>query len=109
LKESIKSVNKAEHQKRERFVEAAARKLRTAGLRTMADVFDGDPKKVLVSVAEEWRADCIFLGATGLSNRLEKFLLGSTAGAVAARAHCSVEVVRSTRRKRRTNGNGNGN
>ena len=108
LKESIKSVNKAEHKKCQRFVDAAARKLRTAGLRAMADVFDGDPKKVLVHVAEEWRADCIFLGATGLSNRLAKFLLGSTAGAVAARAHCSVEVVRTRRRRRSTNGNGNG-
>lgn len=85
LSDSIKSVNKAEHKKYQRLVEAAARKLRAAGLRAIADVFNGDPKKVLVEVAEEWRADCIFLGATGLSNRLEKFLLGSTAGAVAAR------------------------
>lgn len=108
LRESIKSVNKAEHKRCQRLVDAAARKLRTAGLRAKADVFDGDAKKVLVEVAEEWRADCIFLGATGLSNRLEKFLHGSTAGAVASRAHCSVEVVRTRRRKRRTNGNGNG-
>ncbi len=108
LRHSIKSFNKAELKKSQRFVDAAAQKLRTAGLRVMADVFDGDPKKVLVQVAEEWRADCIFLGATGLSNRLEKFLLGSTAAAVAARAHCSVEVVRTRGRKRRTNGNGNG-
>ena len=109
LGESIRSVNKSEHKRCQQFVDAAARKLRTTGLRAMADAFDGDPKKVLVQVAEEWRADCIFLGATGLSNRLEKFLLGSTAGAVASRAHCSVEVVRTRRRKRRTNGNGNGN
>lgn len=106
LRESIKSVNKAEHKKYQRLVDAAAGKLKAAGLRAMADVFEGDPKKVLVEVAEEWRADSIFLGATGLSNRLEKFLLGSTAGAVAARAHCSVEVVRSRRRKAKTNGNG---
>jgi nucleotide-binding universal stress UspA family protein len=106
LRHSIQSVNKAERKKCQRLVEAAARKLKTAGLRAMADVFDGDPKKVLVEVAEEWRADSIFLGATGLSNRLEKFLLGSTAGAVASRAHCSVEVVRTRRRKAKTNGNG---
>jgi nucleotide-binding universal stress UspA family protein len=108
LRHSIESFNKTEHKKSQRLVDAAARKLKTAGLRTMTDVIDGDPKKVLVKVAEEWRADCIFLGATGLSNRFERFLLGSTAGAVAARAHCSVEVVRARRRKRKTNGNGNG-
>ena len=108
LRQSVEVFNKKEKKKSQRFVDAAAKKLRAAGLRAIADVINGDPKKVLVQIAEEWRADCIFLGATGLSNRFERFLLGSTAGAVAARAHCSVEVVRTRRRKRRTNGNGNG-
>jgi nucleotide-binding universal stress UspA family protein len=109
LRQSVKVFNKKAHQKSQRLVNAAAKRLRSAGLRTIADVIDGDPKKVLVQVAEEWRADCIFLGATGLSNRFERFLLGSTAGAVAARAHCSVEIVRTRKRRRRTKGNGNGN
>jgi nucleotide-binding universal stress UspA family protein len=109
LRRSVESFNKAEHKRSQRFVDAAARKLKSAGLRAMADVIEGDPKKVLVQVAEEWRADCIFVGATGLTNRFELFLLGSTAAAVSARAHCSVEVVRTRRRKRRTNGNGNRN
>lgn len=107
LRQSVESFNQAEHKKLQRFVEAAAQKLKRAGLRTMADVRDGDPKKVLVQVAEEWRADCIFVGATGLTDRLGKFLIGSTAAAVAARAHCSVEVVRRRRAKRKTNGNEN--
>lgn len=109
LKESVESFNEKEHRRSQRFVDAAAKKLNAAGLRATGQVIDGDPKRMLVKIAEEWRADCIFLGATGLSNRFERFLLGSTAGAVAARAHCSVEVVRTRRRKRRTNGNGNGN
>ena len=109
LRESVELFNEKEHRRSQRFVDTAAKKLRAAGLRATGQVINGDPKRMLVKVAEEWRADCIFLGATGLSNRLEKFLLGSTAGAVAARAHCSVEVVRTGRRKRRTNGNGNGN
>ena len=107
VRHSVESFNKAEHKKLQRFVEAAAKKLKSAGLRAMADVREGDPKKVLVQVAEEWRADCIFVGATGLTDRLGKFLIGSTAAAVAARAHCSVEVVRKRRAKRKTNGNGN--
>jgi len=109
LRESVESINKKEQKKSQRLVDAAARKLKAAGLRATAEVFEGDPKKLLVQVAEEWRADCIFVGATGLTNRVERFLLGSTAAAVAARAHCSVEVVRTRRRKRRTNGNGKTN
>ena len=54
----------------------------------------GDPKHELPRAAEEWGADCIFVGSTGFSNRLERFVLGSVSAAVAARAHCSVEVVR---------------
>ena len=107
LSDSVESFNKKVHKRSQRMVDAAAKKLKAAGLRAMADVIEGDPKKVLVQVAEEWRADCIFVGATGLTNRFERFFLGSTAAAVAARAHCSVEVVRIRRRKRKTNGNGN--
>lgn len=55
----------------------------------------GDPKRVLVAQAEGFGADCIFTGASGFSNRFERFVLGSVCAAVAARAHCSVEVVRS--------------
>jgi len=55
---------------------------------------EGDPKHELPRAAEEWGADCIFVGSAGFSNRLERFVLGSVSAAVAARAHCSVEVVR---------------
>jgi nucleotide-binding universal stress UspA family protein len=58
----------------------------------------GDPKQVLVNHAEEFGADCIFTGATGFSSRLERLILGSVSGAIAARAHCSVEVVREQQR-----------
>jgi nucleotide-binding universal stress UspA family protein len=105
LRESVETFNEKQHSKSMRVVNAAAKKLEAAGLRAMTDVIEGDPKKVLVKVAEEWRADSVFVGATGLSNRFERFLLGSTAGAVAARAHCSVEVVRTRRRTRRISNN----
>jgi nucleotide-binding universal stress UspA family protein len=62
---------------------------------TMSYVVEpGDPKRVLVHHAKEFGADCIFTGASGFSNRLERFVLGSVSAAVAARAHCSVEVAR---------------
>lgn len=61
---------------------------------------EGDPKSELPRVAEEWSADCIFVGSTGFSNRFERFVLGSVSAAVAARAHCSVEVVREKSNKK---------
>jgi nucleotide-binding universal stress UspA family protein len=76
------------------IVERAAEKVRAAGLVVSSIVKEGDPKRALVAEAEQWGADCIFVGARGL-RRLERFLLGSVSAAVAARAHCSVEVVRS--------------
>lgn len=103
---SLVKTNVEESAHSRRLAEAGARKLRDKGLRAEPWLLSGDPKHELVRAAEEWRADCIFLGATGLTNRMERFLLGSTAGAVAARAHCSIEIVRRRRRRRRANGNG---
>jgi nucleotide-binding universal stress UspA family protein len=74
-------------------LDAVVDDLHDAGLNASAAVIMGDPKQVLVHVAEQWQADCIFLGARGHS-RLERFLLGSVSAAVAARAPCSVEVIR---------------
>ena len=76
---------------------SAAERLRAAGFAVSSVVAEGDPKRVLVEEAETWGADCIFVGSTGHGNRLERFLLGSVSAAVAARAHCSVEVVRAPR------------
>lgn len=105
---SVDDINQHEHQHALRIANAAAKRLKQSGLRATAVVRRGNPKRVLVDVAAEWKADCVFVGATGASNRLERFLLGSVAGAVAARAHCSVEVVRRRRgRKRKTNGSAN--
>jgi nucleotide-binding universal stress UspA family protein len=76
-----------------RMVEAMAEPLQTRGLLLSSVIKAGDPKQVLLDEAEHWGADCLFVGARGLS-RIERFLLGSVSSAVAARAHCSVEVVR---------------
>lgn len=108
VRDSVSESNAQEHRRAVKLANAAAKRLTNNGLRTRALVKIGNPKSVLIEVAEEWRADCIFVGATGITNRFERFLLGSVAGAVAARAHCSVEVVRRKRgRKRKTNGHGN--
>jgi nucleotide-binding universal stress UspA family protein len=78
----------------DKMVASVANTLRSAGLNVSTHIQKGDPKKVLIDEAERWGADCIFVGARGL-NRIERLLLGSVSTAVATRARCSVEVVRS--------------
>ncbi|MEP7336738.1 MAG: universal stress protein [Acidobacteriota bacterium] len=75
-----------------RKVDAVVGDLNAAGLRTKAVIKAEEPKRLLIDEAESWKADCIFVGARGLG-RLERLRLGSVSSAVAARAHCSVEVV----------------
>jgi nucleotide-binding universal stress UspA family protein len=75
------------------IADSLAEKLRAAGLIATAIASEGDPKRVLLDEAEEWQADCIFVGARGL-RRIARFLLGSVSAGVAAQANCSVEVVR---------------
>jgi nucleotide-binding universal stress UspA family protein len=76
----------------ENIANVAAGKLRLAGLDTSAHVVCGDPKHSVIATAREWDADCIFVGARGLSG-VERFILGSVSTSVAMHAHCSVEVV----------------
>lgn len=78
----------------DKIVEAAAEKLRGSTLSVSTLVKEGDPKRVIIDEAERWQADSIFVGARGLK-AVERFLLGSVSAAIAARAHCSVEVIRS--------------
>lgn len=78
----------------ETFMNEAAKKLTARQLDVSTRIEEGDPKCALIADAEEWGADCIFLGAGSANAVLEKPLLGSVATAVVARAHCSVEIVR---------------
>jgi nucleotide-binding universal stress UspA family protein len=82
-----------ERQQVQQILEQAAEEPRRAGLSVETTVLDGDPKQALIAAAEDWGADCLFVGAQGLS-RLERFLIGSVSSTVAARARCSVEVIR---------------
>jgi nucleotide-binding universal stress UspA family protein len=76
-----------------KMIEAGEKALQDSGLATSAVMKEEEPKRLLLSEAERWDADCIFVGAHGMG-RLERFLIGSVSSAVAARAHCSVEVIR---------------
>jgi nucleotide-binding universal stress UspA family protein len=86
---------KGERPSMQTIVESSAAYLRQAGYDTVAEVKQGEAKKVLLEEAKRLGAGCIFVGASGWTNRLDHFLLGSVSTAVANRAECSVEVVRS--------------
>ena len=104
--ESVEESNRIDRARIEKLANDAAKLLKSKHLHAAASIEEGDPKHVLPRVAEEWGANSIFVGATGFSNRFERFVLGSVSASVAARAHCSVEVVRSPDTpKRKTNGN----
>ncbi len=94
LAKTIEEDNKEELAWAEKIAAQSAAVLQGAEIKVTRVRRHADPKHELPKAAEEWGADCIFVGSAGFSNRLERFVLGSVSAAVAARAHCSVEVVR---------------
>ena len=77
----------------DRMMKAATEKLETAGLKISCEVVKGTPSQRLLDAAVDWQADCMVMGARGLTG-IERFLIGSVSSDVAVRANCSVEVVR---------------
>ena len=69
-------------------------KLNEAGITSSVEVLLGHSKEVIIEEAERTGTDTIFVGPHCSSNSFERFLIGSVSASVAARAHCSVEVVR---------------
>lgn len=91
---AVEEINRSEHKWLQAAAEPAIVQLAASGLMAKLQVIPGHAKRVLTEAAESWTADCIFLGANSFGSRFERYLIGSTSAAVAARAHCSVEVVR---------------
>jgi nucleotide-binding universal stress UspA family protein len=94
LAETIEESNAEDRAWAEKKLAQTAAILSGTEIKVTTEIRRGDPKKELPQAAEEWGADGVFVGSAGFSNRLERFVLGSVSAAVAARAHCSVEVVR---------------
>ena len=90
----VEEANKGERRWMEEISQGALKQLEDAGLKATLSIIAGNPKNVLIEEAERWHADSIFVGANASGGRFQKFLLGSVSAAVAARAHCTVEVVR---------------
>jgi nucleotide-binding universal stress UspA family protein len=94
LNTTVNEINVAERAWVETAAATAIQKLLECGLDASFHISPGNPKHVLTDEAQSWAADSIFVGANAWGSRIERFLIGSTSAAVAARAHCSVEVVR---------------
>jgi nucleotide-binding universal stress UspA family protein len=67
--------------------------LRAAGLQVSTLERFEDPKQLLLDEAKSWKADAIFLGARG-QTLIKRLFVGSVSAAIAARAHCTVEIIR---------------
>lgn len=72
--------------------------LMACGLEPDVRVRFGNPKALLPEEARSWNADAIFVGPHTSPNSFARFLIGSVSAAVAAKAPCSVEVVRANPR-----------
>lgn len=68
--------------------------LKMAGIKASLETRLGTAKQAIIDEAEKWNAHSIFVGPHGSANSFDRFILGSVSAAVAARANCSVEVVR---------------
>lgn len=77
------------------LVAAASRLIRDAApaIIVTTKFAEGVPKDMIVQEASDWGADLIVLGSHGYG-RVRRMALGSVAGAVVAKAPCSVLVVR---------------
>jgi len=89
----VGSILEMERENAGQLVDAAARRLRSAGLNARGEVFDGVPRSAIPAYAREWGANFIIMGSHGHSG-LVRFLLGSVAKSVLRNAPCSVEIVR---------------
>jgi nucleotide-binding universal stress UspA family protein len=66
---------------------------------TSSVVLEGEPEKLILKVADEWRPDSIFI-APHSGHRLSRFLPCGVSGTVVARAKCTVELARIERPSR---------
>jgi nucleotide-binding universal stress UspA family protein len=89
----FETVWKAVREQAKDLVEKAAQKLRAPGFQVSTELVEGEPKSLIIDVANEWHAEMIVVGSHGWSG-LNRFLMGSVSEAVVRHAHCSVEVIR---------------
>jgi nucleotide-binding universal stress UspA family protein len=77
----------------EHLVARAEGTLREAGFSTEGLILAGDPREVLVQVAQRERADVLVVGSRGRTG-ITKLMLGSVSSHVVTHAPCTVLVVK---------------
>ena len=82
-----------QRQQLEGLVARAEATLREAGFSTEGRVLVGDPREVLVQVAQSERADVLVVGSRGRTG-ITKLMLGSVSSHVVTHAPCTVLVVK---------------
>jgi nucleotide-binding universal stress UspA family protein len=86
-------VREGEIRSRAALVAGAEAEFSRAQLAVKGRVEDGDPRDILVRVAESERADLVVVGSHGRTG-LPRLLMGSVASHVVAHAPCNVLVVK---------------
>ena len=86
--------NEEESVKARVMLDSAAEELRTLALTALTVIKEGDPQTVMIEEAQNWAADCIFVGALGFNTALKRSGLGSVAMGLVTNAPRAVEIVR---------------
>jgi nucleotide-binding universal stress UspA family protein len=81
-----------------RLIKKITERLKKKDLRVQSVIRNGSAASEIVGEAEEWPADLIVVGSHGY-NAIKRLFLGSVALSVITHAPCSVEVVRSKKKK----------
>jgi nucleotide-binding universal stress UspA family protein len=76
-------------------LQAAAERIKEAGVDVETYARQGDPADAILDVAEEKNAGLIVVGNKGMSGA-KRFLLGSVPNKVSHHAPCSVMIIRTT-------------
>ena len=87
----------------EELVSNAESELRESGFATEGRTEVGDPRAVLLAVAQSERADLIVVGSHGRTG-IAKLMLGSVSSHVVTHASCSVLVVKHAAAANKTGG-----
>ncbi|MEP6945562.1 MAG: universal stress protein [Acidobacteriota bacterium] len=76
------------------MVKWAINEYNNIGLATSIVTEKGDAKNIILARADEWNADCIFVGTRDFASGFERLRMGSVSTAIVTNAGCTVEVVR---------------